>query len=103
MDSLLVGMLATFLLNLPFGYWRAHAKSMSNRREWFLAIHAPVPLVVVMRLLVGAGLREIPLFVAAFFLGQLAGGRVYRIVSSQLGQVSRCMPCDLAKMYRGSG
>ncbi|MCE4602451.1 MAG: hypothetical protein F7B18_04630 [Desulfurococcales archaeon] len=103
MDSLLTGMLATFLLNLPFGYWRAHAKSMNNRKEWFLAIHAPVPLVIVIRLIVGAGIRDIPLFVAAFFLGQLVGGRVYRMVSSQLDSVSRCMPCDLAKMYRGSG
>lgn len=101
-DALAAGLLATFILNLPFGYWRAHAKSRGNRREWFIAIHAPVPLIVLLRLGVGAGLREIPLFVAAFFLGQLAGGRVYRALSSRV-EASRCMPCDLLRAYRGSG
>lgn len=31
-------LIATYLLNLPFGYWRAYSKTIKNRKEWFLAI-----------------------------------------------------------------
>ncbi|MEZ4388937.1 MAG: hypothetical protein R3D98_15435 [Candidatus Krumholzibacteriia bacterium] len=63
------------LINLPFGYWRAGLVPKSPR--WFVAIHAPVPLVVATRLLLGVGLawRTFPVLVASFFLGQWLGGR----------------------------
>ncbi len=67
---------AVFVLNLPFGWWRAGVPRLS--RSWFLAVHVPVPLVVALRLLSGLGFRlsTIPVLVAAFFAGQLAGGRL---------------------------
>lgn len=65
-----------FLINLPFGYWRAGVKKFS--RAWFLAVHSPVPLVVGLRLLSGIGwqLASMPVLVAAFFGGQFLGGRL---------------------------
>jgi hypothetical protein len=75
MQSLILAAVFTFLVNLPFGYWRAGTKKFSP--AWFVAVHGPVPLVVVARLLLGVGFRweNLPLLVAAFFAGQFVGGR----------------------------
>jgi hypothetical protein len=73
---ILVAATAVFLLNLPFGYWRAGLGKFSA--AWFVAIHAPVPLVVALRW--GLGLpfswSTLPWFVAAYFGGQWAGARL---------------------------
>jgi hypothetical protein len=74
LPSLLVAAALVAVVNLPFGYWRAGLTPRSAR--WFVAIHAPVPLVVLIRLWLGVGLewRTFPVLVAAFALGQFAGG-----------------------------
>lgn len=68
-----------FLINLPFGYWRAGQKKFS--RNWFFSVHAPVPLVVAVRVLSGLGwqLATFPWMIGAFFGGQMAGGLVRRV------------------------
>jgi len=65
-----------FVVNLPFGFWRSGTRRLSW--PWFVAIHAPVPLVVLMRWASGLGfqLASVPLLVGAFFAGQLVGGRL---------------------------
>jgi len=65
---------AVFVLNVPFGYWRAGTRKFSW--QWILAIHAPVPGVIALRLLSGLGfqLMSFPVLIAAFFLGQRCGG-----------------------------
>lgn len=70
-----------FLVNLPFGYWRAGVKKFSP--SWFGAVHVPVVLAIAIRLLAGLGFRLVllPMFVGAFFFGQLAGGRVRQLVT----------------------
>ena len=67
---------AVFLLNLPFGYWRARVPART--RQWFLAIHLPVPLVIALRVFSGLGFQPLsfPLIIGAFFLGQYAGGKL---------------------------
>jgi hypothetical protein len=67
---------ATVVLNLPFGFWRASVRKFSP--AWFLAVHAPVPLIVALRLASGLGWRLItfPILVGAFLGGQLIGGRI---------------------------
>jgi hypothetical protein len=64
------------LLNLPFGFWRAGVRKFSP--AWFVAVHAPVPLAIGLRLASGLGWRlgTLPLFVGAFFAGQFLGGRL---------------------------
>ncbi len=66
---------ATFVLNVPFGYWRAGVTKFSL--QWFVAVHAVVPLVVYMRHLAGLPFRWslLPLYVAAYFGGQYVGSR----------------------------
>ena len=63
----------TFLVNLPFGYWRGGARKFTAK--WLTAIHAPVPLVVAMRLAAGVRwqLVNLPVLLGAYFLGQLVG------------------------------
>lgn len=72
--ALLAAIVFTYLINLPFGMWRSRAKIRGDKLSWFLAIHAPVPAVFAARMLAGAGIYMIPLFVASFFLGQYTGG-----------------------------
>jgi len=69
-----------FLVNLPFGFWRAGVEKLS--RQWFLAIHLPVPLVVALRVFSGLGWRPVsfPVLIGAFFLGQYAGGLLRRLL-----------------------
>jgi TctA family transporter len=64
-----------FMLNLPFGYWRARVRRYST--QWLLAIHLPVPMVIICRLFSGLGwhLATFPVMIGAFFLGQFLGGR----------------------------
>ncbi|MGL6224541.1 MAG: hypothetical protein ACRC6L_13260 [Steroidobacteraceae bacterium] len=66
---------ATFVLNVPFGYWRAGVVKFSA--QWFVAVHAVVPLVVYMRHAAGLPFRWslLPLFVTAYFGGQYLGSR----------------------------
>ena len=68
-----------FVLNLPFGYWRAGTKKFS--RQWILAVHLPVPGVIALRIFSGLGwqLLSFPVLVGAFFLGQLLGGLLRRV------------------------
>ena len=75
--------LLVFLLNLPFGYWRASTKRFS--RQWMLAVHLPVPLVIALRIFSGLGFQLIsfPVLVGAFFLGQFVGGRLRNIIQGR--------------------
>ncbi len=84
-----------FLMNLPFGYWRAHVKRAS--KHWFLAIHIPVILVIALRFLSGLGwaLITFPVLVGAFFLGQLSGGMVYKLLGNLKVRTSACIFMDV--------
>jgi hypothetical protein len=85
-----------FLLNLPFGYWRANVQKFS--RPWFLSIHAPVPLVIAVRVFSGLGFHLItfPVMIGAFFCGQWAGGGIHRWRLALPGaRVSSCLVVDL--------
>jgi len=68
----------TFLLNLPFGWWRERRRRFSP--GWFLAIHAPVPFIILIRQGFGARLAwpTVPSLRLSYFLGQFAGSRVRR-------------------------
>ena len=72
-----------FLLNLPFGFWRARMRRFSW--PWILAVHLPVPLIIALRIYSGLGWRFItfPVLVAAFFAGQFTGGKAGHLLSRQ--------------------
>jgi hypothetical protein len=63
------------LLNLPFGAWRVTTTRYSLL--WFLAIHVPIPLVVVVRLAMGYGYALVPFLVAGAIAGQVLGARLF--------------------------
>ncbi len=93
-----------FLLNLPFGYWRANEKKLSTR--WFLAVHLPVPFVIALRLVSGLGFQLItfPIMIGAFFAGHWAGGRIHRMRRGRLGgRVGGCLVWDLVGPRRNAG
>ncbi len=70
--------IAVLVVNLPFGFWRAGVRRFTL--PWFLAVHAPVPLVVGLRVLSGLGWQPstIPVLASMFFAGQFFGGRLRR-------------------------
>ncbi|MFZ5432971.1 MAG: hypothetical protein ACOZB3_04275 [Calditrichota bacterium] len=67
------------LINIPCGMWRSRVRRYSI--QWILAVHLPVPLIILMRIYSGLGWRweTFPVLVGAFFLGQFTGGRIQRI------------------------
>lgn len=65
---------AAFILNLPFGYFRANTKKFSLM--WFLYIHLPIPLIFILRTSAGFSIKVIPVIVAGAVLGQIIGGRL---------------------------
>ncbi len=78
MTKLLIISLVVFVLNIPFGYWRAQVRKFSL--PWFLAIHLPVPVIVALRIFSGLGFAwyTYVFMVLAFFLGQRYGGVLWR-------------------------
>ncbi len=94
-------LIVIYLLNLPFGYWRRNTKKFS--RGWILAIHAPVPIVFLIRILAGVPILHIPVFVLFFFLGQFSGGRIRLKVEKKVSgklPLSNCMVLDFIRIAR---
>jgi hypothetical protein len=83
--NLFFALLLVSLANLPFGYWRAGLEKRSL--PWIVAIHAPIPLVWLIRDLLKLEWRlaTLPLFVGAYFLGQWLGGRARRGAPQKAG------------------
>ncbi|MGA1862980.1 hypothetical protein OWM07_08850 [Deferribacter thermophilus] len=63
-----------FLLNLPFGILRKRYKKFSL--GWFVCIHAPIPIVAILRLSTHTSWRYIPIFLISSILGQIIGARL---------------------------
>lgn len=68
--------LATFLINLPMGWWRAGVRKFSPL--WFVTVHAAIPLVVLMRLKseIGFAWYTYPPMILGYFGGQFLGARL---------------------------
>jgi hypothetical protein len=76
MDALWALVPAVVLINLPFGYWRRGVRKFSP--AWFLAVHAPIPLIAGLRVLSGVGWQPVtfPVMVGAYLAGQYLGGKL---------------------------
>jgi hypothetical protein len=100
MSRIIIVTVTVFLLNIPFGYWRAHVRKFSA--QWFLAIHIPVPFIVALRLLsgIGFGWYTYLFLVGGFFLGQQAGALVLKWVHRHCNQESSCLVMDLYRCSR---
>jgi hypothetical protein len=73
-----VAALITFV-NVPFGFRRAGLRKFSP--WWSVAVHAPIPLAVGLRMSVGLGFqaKTLPIFIGADLVGQVAGARLRRL------------------------
>lgn len=98
--TLLLISITTFLLNIPFGYWRANVKRFGL--QWYLAIHLPVPAIIVLRVFTGIGFHWTTYIalIAAYFFGQFFGGKIFSrrsrnhklpLTSCLIMDVYRCM------------
>jgi hypothetical protein len=91
--------LIVFILNIPFGYWRANVKTYSL--QWFLAIHLPIPIIILLRLSSGIGFEfnSYIFLIAAFFLGQFAGNKIFnRMKISSPVPLTSCLCMDFFRM-----
>lgn len=93
--NLLVVSIITFLINIPFGYWRANVRKKSP--QWILAIHIPVPFVVMLRIYsdIGFELYTYPIVIAAYFFGQFAGVKFFNYRKNLQMLTSSCLVMDL--------
>ena len=92
----------TFILNLPFGYWRANVRKFSF--QWVLAIHIPVILVIIERIFSGLGFEFItyPVLIGSFFLGQFMGGKIHHwFVSKGTCSNTSCLAMDIYRCCFG--
>jgi len=99
--NLILVTLAVFVINIPFGYWRANVKKFSV--QWFLSIHVPIPFVVLLRIYGGIGfaLYTYPIIVAAFFGGQFYGKILFSKFLKKADVVlSSCLVMDLFNLSK---
>ncbi|MCW0481166.1 hypothetical protein [Gaoshiqia sediminis] len=75
MELALIALLV-FLMNIPFGALRSRYKKFT--RMWWVYIHLPVPLVILLRLCsdIGFAAHTYPILMGSFFIGQLAGRKM---------------------------
>lgn len=94
--SLWLVAVSVLFFNLPFGYWRANVRKFSL--QWALAIHVPVPFIILLRFESGIGFAFItyPVLVSAFFLGQYIGKKFFLWwKNNRYEEATSCMVCDL--------
>jgi hypothetical protein len=68
--------------------------------QWFLAIHIPVPFIIVLRILWGIGWQPIsfPILMGAFILGQFGGGYVKKSLARRFTAFrSSCLVWDIVR------
>ncbi len=97
---LLLAACLDFFINIPFGYWRANVKRFSL--QWFLSIHMPIPFIILVRVYTGIGFEFItyPIMIIAFFLGQLAGLKLYSYRKKHsFAYLSSCLVKDLYEEF----
>lgn len=101
---IILSALIIYIVNIPFGYWRANTPKLSF--QWYLTIHLPVAGIIVMRIFsdIGWSWGSFLVFVAAFFLGQLSGAKVFfRQKKKHPDNLSSCLFMDLCRNFELCG
>jgi len=78
-----LAMLLAIGINLPFGAYRTTTRKFSWR--WFVAIHLPIPFVILMRLSFGLGWWFVPFMLASAVTGQLLGSWLFHLWRARRG------------------
>ncbi|KAG4992274.1 uncharacterized protein LOC114424945 [Glycine soja] len=84
-------------VNVPFGMWKEHTKKFSL--SWFVAVHAAVPFIAMLRKSVVMPKSAMALTIAASILGQVIGSRAERIrlktIAVEMGKVKTETVCSM--------
>ena len=72
-----LAILLAVAITLPFGAYRATVRKLSW--QWFVAIHLPIPLDIVLRLSFGLGWWFVPFMLASAVTGQLLGAWLFTL------------------------
>ncbi|GAQ87562.1 hypothetical protein KFL_003610060 [Klebsormidium nitens] len=80
---------STLAVNVPLGMWREHVEKFSP--EWFVAVHAAVPFVAMLRKAVLIPKTAMVLTILAAILGQVIGSRGERYRLQQKAAAQRQM------------
>ncbi|XP_071710448.1 uncharacterized protein [Rutidosis leptorrhynchoides] len=83
-------------VNVPLGVWREHTKKFSP--SWFVAVHAAVPFIGMLRKSVLMPKTAMAFTIAASILGQVIGSRAERY---RLKAISASPPPALTETYCG--
>lgn len=75
-DKMLVIGVLGMAANVPLGIWREHTQKFSL--SWFIAVHAAVPLIAMLRKSVQMPKTAMAFTIAASILGQVIGSRAER-------------------------
>ncbi|RLD81223.1 MAG: hypothetical protein DRJ10_06420, partial [Bacteroidetes bacterium] len=81
--------------------WRTNVKKFSL--QWVLAIHLPVPFVILLRIYgnIGFELYTYPIIVGAFFLGQHSGKKLFtHNKNKRIQKLSSCLIMDYYQLVR---
>ncbi|XP_076900574.1 uncharacterized protein LOC143554774 isoform X1 [Bidens hawaiensis] len=84
--------------NVPLGIWREHTKKFSP--SWFVAVHAAVPFIGMLRKSVLMPKTAMAFTIAASILGQVIGSRAERY---RLKAIAARPPTVLMETFVGSG
>ncbi len=90
---------AIFLINIPFGYWRADTVSKSF--EWFVTIHIPVIIIIILRFYfeIDFSLTSVLINILSFVSGQFLGMKLFTLLRRSGINGSSCLIMDLRKFF----
>ncbi|NOY50110.1 MAG: hypothetical protein GXO88_06075 [Chlorobi bacterium] len=95
--NLIIVTITVFVLNIPFGYWRANVKKFGL--QWALSVHIPVPFIILLRIYsnIGFAWYTYIFLVSAFFFGQRLGAWIHknRLLHHKL--TTSCLVMDVAR------
>ncbi len=73
----IVGLVAlTLIISIPCGYARQYTAKYSLM--WWVLIHLPIPIIVLLRIKAGLNWHFIPLTLGSSVAGQIVGGALNR-------------------------
>lgn len=77
MMNVLIIALVSFVVNIPLGWLRSNHKRFTI--YWWLLVHASIPLVLSLRILLDTPTVYVTLFIPAAISGQLLGGLLWML------------------------
>ncbi len=95
--TIIIVILAIFLINTFFGYWRANTRPLTT--QWIMAIHIPIPIAIGLRVgLLGWNWLMLPVFIITYAAGQYSGGLIRVLLKKRANLLTSFLIMDLFKV-----